>query len=619
MKKNNFSSNEEVFFEEAVFDSFSSHKNLNHLELPVSKKTFILIIVTTILMVGLVFLRIIYLGSFKGEFYSLRSEANVGKEIYNPSNRGIIYDRYGKALVENMPAFAVSLKIKEFSENSIKEKQTLLDILEIPQSEIDNKISNQDIERSPSFVLARDVDSEKIIKLKALDLKGVEIIDDYKRRYIDGPVFSHILGYTGIDSKSNEIVGKTGIELAYDDILKGIDGKTIAYRDVKGNIFDKKIVEEPKNGDSITLTIDADLQNYFYDRLSQALITLGRNSAVGLAINPQNGEVLSLVSLPSFDNNIFSKSGNNVEKNKVLNSIYKPLFNKAISGVYTPASTIKPMVGLAALAEGIIDPKKQILSTGSIEIPNPYDPSKPSRFLDWKANGWVDLYSALARSCNIYFYEVGGGFEDQEGLGIDKLKEYWQKFGLGKKTGIDLPSEAEGSLPDPAQKEAKKNDIWRIGDTYNVSIGQGDLLVTPIQLISQIAAISNGGYFYKPHLLSGATTEVLIDFSNLGNYIKEIKRGMNDAVNKSYGTANMLSGIPVSIGAKTGSSQVSNNAKTNAFFVGFMPMEKPEIAILVLIENAKEGSLNAVPVAKDVLEWYYLNRMVNSQQNQTLQ
>ena len=168
-------------------------------------------------------------------------------------------------------------------------------------------------------------------------------------------------------------------------------------------------------------------------------------------------------------------------------------------------------------------------------------------------------------------------------------------------------------MPDPAQKEAKKNDIWRIGDTYNVSIGQGDLLVTPIQLLSQIAAIGNGGYFYKPHLLKDTASETLIDFSNLGNYIKEIKKGMGDAVSKPYGTANMLSSIPISIGGKTGSSQVSNNTKTNAFFVGFMPLENPQIAILVLIENAKEGSLNAVPVAKDVLEWYYWNRITNAQ------
>ncbi len=614
MTKNNFSSTEGVFFEEAVFDSFSLHKNLNRLELPVSKKAFILVIGAAILIGLLVFLRIVYLGSFKGEFYSLRAEANVGKEIYEPGNRGIIYDRYGKILAENISASAVSIKIKDFLENSELEQQALSNILEMSQLEIEDRILSQNIEKSPSFILARNIDSEKIIKLKALKFKGVEIVEDYKRAYVAGPIFAHILGYTGVE-KNSEIIGKTGIESYYNDILKGNDGKMIAYRDVMGDIFDKKIVTLPESGKSLTLSIDLDFQEYFYNTLNQALINLGRNSGVGIAINPQNGEVLALFNLPSFDNNIFSTLGNNTEKNKILNSSGKLLFNKAVSGAYTPASTIKPMVGLAALAEGIINPNKQIFSAGYIEIPNLYDPLKPSRFLDWKPNGWVDLYSALAKSSNIYFYSIGGGFEDVGGLGINKLKEYWQKFGLGQKTGIDLPNEADGSLPDPAQKEAKKNDIWRIGDTYNVSIGQGDLLVTPIQLISQIAAIGNGGYFYKPHLLKDAGSEILIDFSNLSGSIKEIKRGMGDVVSKSYGTANMLSGIPISIGAKTGSSQVSNNTKTNAFFVGFMPLENPQIAILVLIENAKEGSLNAVPVAKDVMEWYYLNRIVSTKQS----
>lgn len=611
MERDNFTSNDEVFFEEAVFDSFSLNKDLNRLELPLSKKAFFLIVAIAVIMGIVVFSRILYLNIARGEFYSFRSEINIGKEIYDPSNRGIIYDRNGKPLVENLPAFSVSLKSKDFLGNNESDINNFLEIMELSRVDFDQKVAEQNLEKSSSFILARNIDSEKIIKLKAGNFKGVEIINDYKRQYVDGPVFAHILGYTGMDDKSSEIVGKTGIEAYYNDILKGIDGKTIAYRDVIGNILDKKTVEEPQNGTDMALTIDADLQNYFYQRLTQALIALQRNAAVGLAINPQNGEVLSLVSLPSFDNNVFSNPGNNSDKNKILNSSLKPLFNKAVSGAYTPASTIKPMVGLAALAEGIVDPDKKFFSSGYIEIPNPYDPAKPSKFLDWKANGWVDLYSAIAKSCNIYFYEIGGGFEGFKGLGIDKLKEYWQKFGLGKKTGIDLPNEAEGFLPDPAQKEAKKNDIWRIGDTYNVSIGQGDLLVTPVQLISQISAIGNGGYFYKPHLLKSASSEVLIDFSYLGNYIKEIKKGMNDAVTKYYGTANMLGGIPIDIGAKTGSSQVSNNTKTNAFFVGYMPLEKPEIAILVLIENAKEGSLNAVPVAKDVMEWYYWNRIAN--------
>lgn len=611
MKSDFFSKNEKFLFEEAVFDSFSSNKNLSRLESPVSQKVFVLIIAITALTGFLVFSRIFYLGIIKSNFYEIRSAANVGKELYTPGNRGIIYDRNEKALVENIPAFAVAIKIKEFLQSAETDKEIFAEILEKPLSEIKRQISEEGLEKSASFILARNVDIEKIIRLKTLNLAGVEIIDDYKRFYPDGPFFSHVLGYTGMQ-KNNEIVGKTGIEAYYNELLKGQDGKIIEYQDARGNILDRKATELAQGGQNLILTIDSDLQKYFYNRLNKALIDLGRNSGVGIAMNPQNGEILSLISLPSFDNNIFSKSGNNEEKNKILSSPYQPLFNKAVSGIYTPGSTIKPMIGLAALKEGIITPEKKIFSSGFIEIPNPYNPDKPSRFLDWKANGWVDLYSAIAKSCNIYFYAVGGGYGDIKGLGIEKLKEYWQKFGFGKKTGIDLPAEGEGFLPNPEQKEAKKKDIWRIGDTYNVSIGQGDFMTTPIQLITQIASIGNEGKFYKPHLIKNAEPEILIDFSDLKKYIEEIKIGMADTVRKSYGTANMLSDIPESIGAKTGSSQVANNMKINAFFVGFMPLENPEIAILVLIENAKEGSLNAVPIAKDVLEWYYWNRLKSS-------
>ena len=344
---------------------------------------------------------------------------------------------------------------------------------------------------------------------------------------------------------------------------------------------------------------------------------------MGIALNPKTGEVLSLISLPSFDNNIFGEAGKNQERIKLINSGLKPMFNRAVSGVYTPGSVIKPVVAVAGLKEGVIDTGTKVFSAGFIEIPNPYNPDQPSRFLDWKAHGWVDVYSALARSSNIFFYAVGGGFGDIKGLGIDRLNQYWREFGLGKKTGIDLGAESAGFLPNPDLKEKKSGDIWRIGDTYNVTIGQGDLMVTPLQILSQIASMANGGKFFKPYLLEkiedtyGKTLmetrpSVLLDNSSLEDYFKEVRKGMEDAVSKPYGTANMLSVLPIKAAGKTGSSQVSNNTKTNAFFIGYMPADDPQIAVLVLIEDAKEGSLNAVPVGKDALEWYYYNRLAES-------
>jgi penicillin-binding protein 2 len=328
-----------------------------------------------------------------------------------------------------------------------------------------------------------------------------------------------------------------------------------------------------------------------------------------------------LVSLPSFDNN-------EIKSADLINPA-KPFFNRVVSGEYAPGSTIKPLVAFAALKENLISPEKEIFSAGYIEIPNPYNPDKPSRFPDWKANGWVNLYSAIARSCNIYFYAVGGGFEDVNGLGIKRLKEYWGKFGLGQKTGIDLPGEKPGFLPDENTKEESGGEIWRIGDTYNVSIGQGDLLVTPIQLINYVSAIANNGKIYRPFLVDKITDgsgnvakeispEILADFPEDLENIKLIQRGMLDTVGKSYGTASLLSGLPIPVAAKTGTAQIEGNKKINALFVGYLPVEalakagapiEKQIAILVLVEDAREGGMNAVPVANEVFGWYYENRI----------
>ncbi|MDD5431098.1 MAG: penicillin-binding protein 2 [Candidatus Pacebacteria bacterium] len=610
MKKRNIYK-EDFCLEEAIFDDFSKKKgNFESLELPLSKQAFALMVALVLFFGGIAGLRILYLGVWKGSAYAARASANVGKEIYQTAPRGIIYDRYGKILADNSSSFSAAVKPAEFfkdeamAENNIKELSL---ILEIPEEELRGNLANFNSEKDSLVILARNIDSDKIIQLKALNMAGVEIMSDYKRIYPDGAVFSPIIGYTGMDKKNN-IVGKSGLEAYYDSKLDGIDGKTVVFKNVKGETIGNKVYQLVEQGKDLNTTIDAEFQKYFYNVLSKNLSVLGKKSGIGLAMNPQTGEVLSLISLPSYDNNVFI-SGSGAQRKTLLNSTDKPLFNRVVSGTYTPGSTIKPLVALAALKEGVMTTDKKVYSAGYIEIPNPYDPENPSRFLDWKAHGWVDFHSALAVSSNVYFYSIGGGWEDIRGLGIDKLRKYWEEFGLGKKTGIDLTGEATGFLPDPEEKEKRTNDIWRIGDTYNVSIGQGDLQVTPLQLLSFISAVANGGKFYQPYLLKDKTSNVLIDFSNLENYLKEVRIGMEDCVSKTYGTAKLLSYLPVSSAGKTGSSQTANNTKVNAFFVGYMPAENPQIAVAVLMENVKGGSANAVPVAKDVLEWYYYNRL----------
>jgi penicillin-binding protein 2 len=356
-----------------------------------------------------------------------------------------------------------------------------------------------------------------------------------------------------------------------------------------------------------------------HERLQQGLRYLGVHAGVGLALDPRTGEVLALVSLPTYDNNIFVTPGKSAERGRlVTDSVRKPLFNRAVSGAYNPGSTIKPLVALAALREKVISPSATIYSAGYIDVPNPYVPDKPSRFVEFNMHryGWVDVRSALAKSSNVYFYTVGGGFGSVQGLGLERLNQYWKKFGLGAKTGIELEPEAAGFLPTAEEKQSRTHQPWRLGDTFNVSIGQGDLLLSPLQLINYIASIANGGTLYRPRLIHeiggvpAPASPKIFDYTDWKMEVKEVQLGMRDGVEKEYGTSYTLHDLPITVGAKTGSAQTNNNTRTNAFFAGYAPFEDPEIAILILIENAKEGSLNAVPIAKDIFNWYYYNRVL---------
>ena len=627
----------ELFLEEAVLDDLS--QSFNSLEQPLSQRAFKLLLIAVAIVIVIVIVRLLSLSWRQNDFYKERALANAGQITVIRTQRGIIFDRFNNPLIKNIPAFRLNLKLvelfsakggsasggKNFSEERLKTIETLQNILVLPPNYIEDLLKNVNLENQNILTIAMQLSIDQVIKIKNLNLPAVQVEDDFKRQYPEKEIFSHILGYTGAVSKIdleneqslslNDIIGKSGLETYYNKELRGEDGKIINYLNAKGEIIDNKLFKKSVPGYELHSTIDAELQLYFYDKLKERLDYLGSRAGVGIALNPQNGEVLALVNLPSFDNN-------KIKAEDLINSS-KPLFNRAISGVYTPGSTIKPLVAFAALNENIISPEKEILSIGYIEIPNPYYPNQPSRFVDWKPHGWVNLYSALARSSNVYFYEVGGGFGDQKGLGIEKLKEYWQKFGFGELTGIDLPSEVKGSLPDPKTKEKKQGEIWRIGDTYNVSIGQGDLLVSPLQLINYIATIANGGKIYQPFIIKKIVSEdgaiiketvpvIIKDYSSDIEIIKKIQKGMIDVVEKSYGTAHFLADLPMSAAAKTGSSQVENKTKTNAFFVGYAPKDNPQIAILVLVEDAREGSINAVPVAKDILKWYYENRIVKT-------
>jgi penicillin-binding protein 2 len=581
---------EEIFHTE---DRYS----VGYLELPLSRKTFVLVGVAVLFICLVVVLRIGQLSVLNFGAYVNRANGNAREEIVIPAARGVIVDRFGKVLADNKGVFSVWIDTSKVLKNREGLEELIRDLSEIAgidEGDIREKIESVNVEYQPFARVIENIDNDVVIDLKSRNIFGVQVVEDYARNYYKPKVFSHILGYGGV----------AGLEKYYDDQLKGVNGRRVIYEDAIGVDIEDKQVIEPKSGSMLHTSIDADLQEYFYNRLGSGLEALGRTSGAGIAMNPKTGEILSLISMPSYDNSNLVP---------YLNAPNQPLFNRAVSGEYNPGSTIKPIHALAALKEGVVGPEDRFFSSGRLEVPNPYDPESPSVFLDWAPHGWVDLHSALARSSNVYFYHIGGGFNSPElkttGLGIERLNKYWKIFGLGEKIGVDFPAEGTGFIPNAEEKESRTGSFWRVGDTYNVSIGQGDLLLTPLQLISLISSIGQGGKIYQPHFVETNKPKVLFDYSSWSEEVSAVQEGLYDAVRMPYGTANLLSSLPMTSAGKTGSAQVSNNTRTNAFFVGYAPAENPDIAVLVLIENALEGSLNAVPIARDVLGWYYENRL----------
>lgn len=601
--------NKQIDFEEVISDSLSD-KEFDVRERPLNPLAFHAVFSISVL-IAIVFLgRTAFFTGLDADRYIKRSEANINQDVPLLAPRGIIVDRNGIPLVENEVIFTVFLQLDEMIRNGEKEAVLTIaeEIMGLDREEISENLLDTNLEHVTDIILARGITREETIAIRTSGIQSLIVENDYKRNY-KSPAFSHVVGYVSLVSGDdlrrdesltlNDLIGKSGLELFYDDKLRGDNGFITISRNAKGELEDIQRTSEPVAGEMMQTTIDAEFQEYFYNRMLNGLESLGRTSGVGLAINPKNGEVLALLSFPSFD-------ANNVSD--YLSDVNRPLFNRVVSGLYSPGSTIKPVHGVAALSEGVVTKEKQIFSAGFIEIPNPFYPDKPSIFVDWKPHGWVNIHSALARSSNVYFYIVGGGFEDLRGVGIEKLRDYWIKFGFEKLTGIDLPGETVGFLPSPQEKEERTGSFWRVGDTYNISIGQGDLQTTPLELLNSVVAIAEGRA-YRPHIAKTDDVQEIINIMDLEPALDEVRIGLEDAVSKTYGTANLLGTLPVSVAAKTGSAQTAGNTKTNALFIGYAPTDDPQIAVLILIEDAKEGSLNAIPIARDVFEWYYINRL----------
>lgn len=599
------------------------------------KERIILVIFGIFLLIVTVFLgKTLYLQVWQGKKMAAAAQGNKGKMSLIRPERGIVYDSNFKKLITNSPAYDLVCDKRNFSvssQESLRQVMLLSELLEQKVEDLESVIGASD---ESKVLLAENIDHEKLLILEAhlKDLPDCQIEKNTVRNYVMGPVFSHVLGYTGRVTKDNlevlenysasDYIGKDGLEKFYESELRGTPGETEVVRTAMGVKKEDKVISEPVAGYNLVLNIDAKLQKTVYDSLEKSIKNLGSKKGAAVALNPKTGAVLALVSYPSYDDNMFSQGISKADFNAIINDANQPFFNRVISAQYPAGSTIKPFLAMGALEENIISPTKLINDIGYILVHSQYDPSVSYKFAGVVPHGWVDMKKAIAVSSNVYFYTVGGGYENQQGLGPTRIKKYLDLFGWEQKTGIDLPQEFKGFVPSPDWKKKVKKENWWDGDTYNLSIGQSDLQVTPLQVAVAYSYIANGGTMYKPQVVqkiingSGKDAPVVKEFQPeiiSQNFIDPksvsiVREGMLDGVQKDYGSSYMLHDLPVTVAGKTGTAETNKAGFYNTWSVSFAPYNNPEIVFVTTIEGVQGLRAATLPVAHDVLQYFFQGR-----------
>ncbi|MBI2042611.1 MAG: hypothetical protein HYT21_02625 [Candidatus Nealsonbacteria bacterium] len=548
-----------------------------------------------------------------GREYAKLAKENQFSVRFIEAERGIIYDSNMKQLVFNSPSFDLAALVNDLPQNPDERDRVIGKVAEIVSVEaqvLKDKINASNLAET---IIAKNLTHESIVLLESKrgELPGLEIIDNAERDYLSGSVFSQIIGYK---RKTGE---KSGLENYYDNILNSKPGEVYIERDVRGRPISKEVVSMPESGKNLVLWLDAGLQEKITASLARSIENVGGTGGAAVALDPKTGGVLALVSLPSYDNNLFSHDISKDEWIELQADPRNPLFNRAISGIgYPTGSTIKPLVGVAALEEGIINENTKIYSPLEICLKNPWHPDEKTCYEDWKYHGTSDIKRAIAESVNTFFYQIGGGYEGLKGLGPTKIKEWLTKFNWDSLTGIDLPKEGIGILPN-------LEDEWTTGDTYHLSIGQGPFSITPIQVASAYVAIANGGKIYRPKVVKEVINsdkeaiekiepEIIKNLPTSASNLEIIRQGMKQAVTSPDGSSYSLNYLPVVAAAKTGTSQTGKANVYHNWVTVFAPYDDPQIVLTVLVENVQgtpRGIPAAVlPVAREALDWYFSTR-----------
>lgn len=590
----------------------------------------------------------------QGEEYFAQAEKRRFRLVSVPPLRGIIYDRWGEILARNVPSYAVTITPADLPEDEGDRERIYTELsqyLDIPAFSSENPdtesesiagmVEQGDLSPFQPIYIKHGVNREIafIIEERHLDLPGVQVEAEPVREYPTGSTTASILGYVGpIPPESVEKyeemgyniftdnVGLTGVEAVAEQYLHGTPGRKHVEVDVAGR--ELRTVSEglpAVPGHSVILALDADLQQFVEDALRRTLEQWDAKQGAVVILNPQTGEVLTMVSLPSYDNNLFAKGIDPETYQTLLTDPERPLVNHAIAAQQPPGSAFKVITAAGALQEQVITPQTRFRCEGSLWVPNKYFPDDPELAQEFKCwwkwgHGDLNVIGGLAYSCDIFFYHAGGGYLDEAGLGVDNLAAYASDFGLGQPSGIDLPGEAPGLVPSRDWKRLNYSESWVLGDTYNMAIGQGFVLATPLQMANVAAAVANGGTLYQPQVIRevvSADGEVIVPFepkvirtlSLEPDVIETVREGMRAAV--SWGTGHRAGLKTIAVAGKTGTAEFpgprdeEGHLPTHAWFISFAPYENPQLAMAIFIYDGGEGALACAPLAREIYSYYF--------------
>lgn len=584
--------------------------------------------VAIMLLICVLIARLYYLQIIQYDYHSTLSENNRVHVQPIPPTRGLIFDRNGVIVADNRPSFSLSMT-RERAGNWQEVLDTIVEVLELTADDraLFEKRMRQGRRPFEPVPILFELNEEQIarVAVNQFRLPGVEVVAQLVRHYPQGAHFAHSVGYVGrinekelktldpVNYSGTHHIGKTGIERFYEDALHGQVGYEEVETNARGRVLRVLKRTDPKPGKDIVLSLDIKLQEAAEAALG------GRRGAV-VALDPRTGEVLAMVSQPSFDPNLFVTGISFKAYAELRDSIDRPLFNRVLRGLYPPGSTIKPAVAIAGLDSGVVNASSRVFDPGYYQLPN-YD----HKYRNWNrsGDGWVDLDTAIMRSNDTYFYDLA------HKMGIDRLSSYMNKFGIGQRVSLDMFEESAGLMPSREWKRATRRQAWFPGETLILGIGQGYMQATPLQLAQATALIANKGVWNRPHLAKTIEGQPPVDENPMDNIVlrdksdwAKVTHGMEQVMHNARGTARKAAaGAQYRIAGKSGTAQVvairqgekydsaklAERHRDHALFVAFAPVHDPQIAVAVMVENGESGSGVAAPVAKQVMDAWLLN------------